>query len=81
MRTGLASMLAIVITGAIAWPRRITATAATMSTLPPPAASVLTAQLTKPATNNATSMRPGGPLIVAARACLQQSRQSKDDPQ
>jgi hypothetical protein len=33
MRAGLASMLAIVTTGAIAWPRRISATAATISTL------------------------------------------------
>src|SRR5262245_20686921 len=46
MRAGLASTLVIVTTGATAWPRRMTATAATIRTLPPPAASVLITQLT-----------------------------------
>ena len=59
MRAGLARTLVIVTTGAIAWPRRMAAIAATISTLPPPAASVLIAQLTKPAANSARSVRLG----------------------
>src|SRR6185312_6160938 len=49
----------IVTTGAIAWPRRIAAMMMTISTLPPPAASVLIAQLTKPAANSARSIELG----------------------
>jgi hypothetical protein len=59
MRAGLANALVMVTTGAMAWPCSMKATAATISTLPPPAASVLITQLTKPAANSARSVRLG----------------------
>ena len=65
MRAGLARALAIVTTGAIDWPLRMTVTAATIRTLPPPAANVLITQLTNPAVNSARSVHVGRVFIVA----------------